>query len=312
MNFYDYLCNNDPFNLKLTAANRKWSRYSVDFPTAFRTTHPVLGAGQGDYFQPSGVKNTPLVILLHGIGDRSIIPCKFLARALASQGIASFILYLPVHSRRMTPDMKRRFPRLTNDEWAEDYRISVVNVRQIIDWAERQTDIDNRHIGLIGISFGGFISAITMGIDKRISSSALIVMGGNSAKVSQLSRLRSTRRRYGLPEEQYRQLQATYAKYLEEVAQQGLDNVTPPVPSFLTDSLTYASFLRDRRVYMLNARWDEAVPQEATLDFWEASGKPEITWLPTAHASIWLWYPLIKRRISRFFQQTLAGDDTAL
>jgi predicted esterase len=312
MDLYDYTSNNDPFNLKLIASSRKWQRYSVEFPTAFPTTYPVLGAGHGDYFQPSGVKSTPLVILLHGIGDRSIIPCKFLARALVNQGIATFILYLPVHTKRMTPDMKRRFPRLTNEEWAEDYRISVVNVRQIIDWAERQADIDNRHIGLIGISFGGFISAITMGIDKRISSSALIVMGGNSAKISQLSRLRSTRRRYGLPEEQYRQLQDTYAKYLDEVAQRGLDNVTPPITSFLTDSLTYASFLRDRWVYMVNALWDEAVPREATLDFWEASGKPGITWLPTAHASVWLWYPLIRRKISGFFQRSFDRNGASI
>jgi predicted esterase len=307
MTLFDYTYNNDSFNLKLVASSRKCRHYSVEFPTAFPTTYPVVGAGQGDYFQPREIKNTPLIILLHGIGDRSIIPCKFLARALANQGIATFILYLPVHTKRMTPDMKRRFPHLTNEEWAEAYRISVVNVRQIIDWAGQQSEIDNRHIGLIGISFGGFISAITMGIDKRISSSALIAMGGNSAKISQLSHLRSTRRRYGLPEEQYRQLQDTYTKYLDAVARQGLDNVTPPVNSFLTDSLTYAGLLRDRPVYMVNALWDEVVPREATIDFWKASGKPDITWLPTEHASIWLWYPLISHRINRFFHRTLVS-----
>ncbi len=312
MDLYDYTGNSDSFNLKLAVSNGKWSRYAVEFPTAIPTTHPSLGAACGDYFQPNGGKNAPLVILLHGVGDQSAIPCKFLARALVLQGIASFMLYLPVHTRRMTPDMKQRFPWLTDAEWTEHYRISVVNVRQIVDWAERQSGIDKQRIGLAGISFGGIISAIAMGIDRRIKSGVLIVMGGNAAKMTQLSRRKSTRERYAIPEEQYRQSQDIYSKYLEEVARQGLAKVKPSKDFFLTDAMTYASFLRDRPIYMINARWDDAVPREATLDFWEASGRPEITWLPAAHASLWVYYPLIRRKVSRFFQKALSEKDAGL
>lgn len=311
MELYDYIYNNS-FNLKLVKPSRKWQRFSVDFDTAIPTTHPTLGAGHGDYFQPNGLKNTPLVILLHGIGNHSVIPCKLLARSLASQGIASFILYLPVYTSRMTSEMAQRFPNLTNEEWAEDYRISIINARQVIDWAEQQTSIDSRCIGLVGISFGGFISAITMGIDKRVKSSVLIVMGGNSAKISQRSRRWGSRKGYGLPEKEYRQFLAIYAKYLNEVALHGLTNVTPPVNSFLTDPLTYSGLLRDRPLYMINAMWDEAIPRSSTIDFWKACGKQDITWLPAAHASIWLWYPLISRRINSFFHRMLTRDGNPL
>ncbi len=308
MNFFDYTGKNDSFDLQLIKTNWKWQQYSVTFPTALPTSHPELGAGCGEFFQPVGVANPPLVIFLHGVGDHSIIPCKLLARALASRGIAGFVLYLPVHTRRMTLEMKHRFPRLTDEEWAEMYRISVVNVRQVIDWAEQQSDIDSRRIGVIGISFGGFISAITMGIDTRIKSGTLIVMGGNSAKISQASLKWGTRRGYGRPEDEYRRYLATYDKYLTEVTQKGLANVNPPVDSFLTDPLTYAGLLKNRPLYMINARWDEAIPRESTIDFWQASGQPDITWLPAAHASVWVYYPLIRHRISRFFRQAFSGD----
>ena len=99
-----------------------------------------------------------------------------------------------------------------------------------------------------------------------------------------------------------------YEKYLAEVAQKGPLNVTPPRRSFLTDPLTYTGLLKNRPLYMINARWDEAIPREATIDFWQATGKPEITWLPAAHASIWLYYPLIRRRIDRFFRQSFGQN----
>ena len=307
---FDYTGNGDSFNTKLVTAKKKWSQYAVEFATALPTAYPSLGAARGDYFQPNGGKTVPLVILLHGIGDQSAIPCIFLARALANRGIASFVLYLPVHTRRMTPDIKRRFPWLSDAEWREHYRISVVNARQVIDWAEKQPGIDKRQIGLIGISFGGIISAITMGVDKRIKSGVLIVMGGNAAKMTQLSRRKSTREHYEMTEERYRESQETYARYLAEVARQGLEKVKPPQEAFLSDALTYASLLQDRRIYMINARWDDAVPREATLEFWEACGRPEISWFPTAHASLWVYYPVIRRRISRFLQKALAEGNS--
>jgi hypothetical protein len=69
--------------------------------------------------------------------------------------------------------------------------------------------------------------------------------------------------------------------------------------------MTFAHRLRKRPVLMLNARWDEAIPKEATLDFWEAAGKPPITWFPATHPSIWLWYPLIRAKILGFIKSAL-------
>ena len=168
--------------MHLKQTTRKWLHYKVDFPTAHPTHDEKSNTVWGDYFQPHGVSNAPLAILLHGMGDHSVIPCKLLARALAKKGIACFILYLVVHSSRMSEATRRRFPTLTPKEWFETYQASVIEVRQVIDWASSREEIDSEQIAVIGISFGGFISAIAMGIDERIKGGEFIVTGGNGEK----------------------------------------------------------------------------------------------------------------------------------
>jgi len=98
--------------------------------------------------------------------------------------------------------------------------------------------------------------------------------------------------------------QHRYFQYLDQVTEEGFEQVNPPQRGFLIDALTYAHLLRNRPLLMINARRDEVIPREATLDFWKASGQPAISWFPGGHATIWLWYPLIKRKISRFLSVT--------
>ena len=301
MNPYSYQGGELTFNLRWKEITKRWSCHLVDFPSAFHDSHWGSNIVRGEYFQP-WYSNVPLVILLHGMGDHSVIPCKFLARALASNGIACLILYLVVHSSRMPGNMRRQFPHLAHEEWFQVYQTSVVEVRQVIDWASSQEEIDREKIAVAGISFGGFISAIAMGIDERVGAGVFIVAGGNSEKISYMSGLSTITRDYRRTEAEYQQIQQSYLQYLAEVAEKGLENVNPPRKSFLTDPMTFAHRLRQRPVLMINARWDEAISAEATLDFWQECGQPNIVWLPATHATIWLWYPLIRRKIAGFLR----------
>jgi predicted esterase len=301
VNPYTYSVNENEFKLIPENAGNGCLRYSAEFVSAYETPFPEINSARGIYIQPRHNGKVPLVILLHGIGGKGVTPCRMLARNLVKHGYACFVLYQPFHSSRMTADMKRRFPFLTAEEWYEHYRVSVINTRQVMDWVELRPEIDAGKIALFGLSLGGFISAITMGIDNRASAGVLATTGGNSTKISQLSP-RWTKHGFHQTEEEYIKLLELYRQYLADAAREGVEAVTPPVQSFLTDPLTYAPQLRGRPLQMFNALWDEAIPRAATLDFWEACGKPEITWLPATHATIWVWYPLISRRILRFLQ----------
>jgi dienelactone hydrolase len=305
MNPYSYPNGEPDANLQLKQTTRRWLRYTVEFPTARPTRHEEVNTVRGEYYQPRNAANAPLAILLHGIGDHSLIPNKFLARALANEGIACFILYLVFHSSRMPETVKNRLHQLSPEEWFEGYRVSVIDVRQVIDWANGRSEINKEQIAVIGLSFGGFISAITMGIDKRIKAGVFIITGGNSEKINHKSRKPAIKSWYKRTEAEYHQIQSEYAQYLAEVAEKGFENVTPPRQSFLTDPMTFAPYLRGRPVLMLNSLWDEYIPREVTREFWEACGKPAITWFPATHSTIWLWYPLIRRKITRFLRSTL-------
>jgi len=302
MNPYDYSGDDVHFNLHLKHQASRWLRYTVDFPAAFQTGDKESQTVHADYFQPRNSGKAPLVILLQGVGDASLVPCRALARSLAGKGIACFVPRLGVHSSRLSGAGRRRMPLLTDEEWFEIYRTAVVEVRQVVDWSGTRTELDVRKVGVLGVSFGGLISAISMAVDERITAAALIVSGANSGKIVQKAKARVLNRGYRTTEVEYRAGQQQYTRYLNEVAEKGFEDVIPPRQSYLNDPLTFAGYLRQRPLLMVNARWDEFIPREATLDFWEACGKPAITWLPGTHTAIWLWYPLIRRRIGSFFE----------
>ncbi|MBN2462061.1 MAG: alpha/beta fold hydrolase [Dehalococcoidia bacterium] len=305
MNPYSYQSKELRANLHIKETTSKWFRYATEFPSAHSTQHEENNTVLGEYFQPRHADHAPLAIIVHGWGDRSLIPCRFLARTLAKKGIASFILYLVFHSSRMPEIMKNRLPLiLTPDEWFEGYRASVIEVRQIIDWANTRPELDKEQIGVIGISLGGFVSSIAMGLDKRIKAGVFIISGGNSEKITWITKNESLVKGHGCTEEECHQIRSHYPQYLADIAEKGFENVTPVKHCYLTDALTFAPYLRGRPVLMLNALWDTTIPKEATLDFWEACHKPSIMWLPGTHITFWLWYPIIEQKIAGFLSST--------
>ena len=138
----------------------------------------------------------------------------------------------------------------------------------------------------------------------------LVVSGGNSATIVQKARAGAVHKGYRGTEAEYQATRQEYARYLAQVAENGFEDVTPTRRSFLNDPMTFAGYLRQRPVLMINARWDEFIPGEAVLDFWEACGRPAITWLPATHTTIWLWYRLIRSRIGGFLASVfeMSGD----
>jgi len=301
MNPYNYPDSKPHFGLQLIQNTSRWSRYAVKFPVARPTRYQENNVAFGEYYRPRQGSNWPLAILVHGWGDRSVLPCKMLARDLSRKGVASIILYLVFHQRRMPSEVIERLPNLTPEEWWEGYQTSVIDIRQIIDWASKNKDIDNNRTAVIGISLGGIISAICMGVDNQISAGVIIVAGGNYQSPTWLRRTEP-----GRTEMEYQQSQNLYTHYLSEVAEKGVDNVVPSKKSYLTDPMTFATYLRRRPLLMLNAKWDERFPSQSTIDLWQACGNPKITCYPATHASIWLYYPLLLSQIMNFLRSTFS------
>lgn len=253
----------------------------------------------GEYFSPTHGEKFPLAILVHGMGDRSTVPCQMLARDLARQGIASFILYLVFHSSRMPQYIKKKLPYLSSEEWFQGYETSVIDIRQVLDWADASSEIDHNNRAVIGMSLGGFMSAIAMGIDSRINAGIIMLAGGNYPSRTWHRLLRAKFTEASLMEEQLQ-----YTQYLANVAEKGIENAPPPLLSYLTDPVTFASRLRNRPMMLVNARWDERIPRQTTIDMWEAFGRPPIRWFPSTHSTIWAFYPLVRKEITVFLHSS--------
>ncbi len=309
MNPFHYRNNTSRAVMSPKQKTDSWTSYSIQFPTGIEAGYIGDNRVQGVYYQPRGVDRAPLVILVHGMGDPSTLPCRLLARAMASRKIACFVLYLVTHSARMPGSIRNRILTLTHEEWFEVYRLSVTDIRQVVDWANTRPELDPQQMAVFGISFGGLVSAIAMGLDSRIKAGVMVVAGGNSEKMVRLSKSGVYRTADRRSEAEYRQIQESYAGYLAEVAEKGFENVVSPRQSFLTDPLTYASYLRERPVLMMNAVRDKYIPKEAALDFWRACGEPAIRWFPTGHSSIWWFYPAIQQQILTFLQTNLLRNN---
>jgi esterase/lipase len=241
----------------------------------------------------------PLAILVHGWGDRSLLVSRMLAKDLAKKGIATFMLYLVFHSRRMPDVIKRRLPRLTDDQWYEGYLSSVAEIGRIVDWASANEEIDKEKIALVGVSLGGVLSCIAMALDRRVKAGVIIIAGGNWENPTWLSRMG-----YKKTRQEYEEGLKLYKEYLGQVEAKGFEQVEPPKRSYYTDPVTFGRYLRGRPVKMINALWDERMPKRATLDLWEAMGKPAIKWFPGTHTTVWLLYPLIRNEIIVFLDST--------
>jgi cephalosporin-C deacetylase-like acetyl esterase len=274
---------------------------TIYIESALDTGYSENGVIKAEYYWPKVNNRTPLVILVHGMGDHSVIPCKLLARSLLKKGVACSIPYLTIHSKRIPKVMQDHMPYLTPEEWFQSYRISVTDIRQLIDWSSYRAEIDSQQVTVLGISFGGFVSMIAMGIDQRIKAGVFIVTSGNSSKISWLSRTGQYRKRYPRTESEYLEIQRSYDKYLEDISIKGFGNVVPGNKSFYTDPLTFASDLRRRPILMINALWDKYIPRETVIELWHALGEPTIKWIPSGHTSIWLWYSAIRKSIMSLF-----------
>jgi cephalosporin-C deacetylase-like acetyl esterase len=297
-NPYIYNRQDNGVNCRLVKETSNLARYTVDFASAFPARYLGNNRVKGEYFLPRVQGRVPLCIIVHGMGDHSLMPCRLIARTLVKKGIACFILFLVFHRQRVTESIRARYPRLTADEWFESYQVSVTDVHQVVDWAVTRPEIDPQKIAVTGISFGSFVASIAMALDNRLTAGVLVESGGNSEKITRHSFMLSKVYKNDL--ERYRKNQQVYLNYLKEVAEKGFEKVDTERKAFLNDPLTFATLLYKRPLLMINAQWDEMIPRVSSEDLWEAVGRPAIKWYPATHASLWMLYPFIGPVLSKF------------
>lgn len=196
----------------------------------------------------------PVVILLHGKGDRKTVDyIEYGHKYLVDRGYAVLRIDIANHGVRKEKDYKFS---LTGEYrfWTRDIITQTVfDLRRAIDLLETRDDIDANKIGYYGISLGGIIGTIFCGVDDRVKAPVIALAGGNLSLMF------------------------------------GLDALKDDTKDFFSiiDPINFVERIHPRPFLMINSENDEIIdPITSKLLFSKANEPKEIKWYPSKHRDL--------------------------
>lgn len=203
---------------------------------------------------PSAKKPLPVIILLHGLGDRKTVDYIQAGHDyFIDQNYAVLRIDIANHGEREVHDY--------DFDLTEGYRYwtrsiitqTVFDLRRSVDYLEKRPEIDADRIGYFGISLGGIIGTIFSGVDQRVKVPVIALAGGNLSLMF------------------------------------GLDALTEETKDFFSiiDPINFVESISPRPLLMINAENDEVIaPITSKLLFRKANEPKEIIWYPSRHRDL--------------------------
>ncbi len=313
---YDYEKRDFEVKKTLVKEDNQFRKYRIEYESFVSTPYPEANTVIGYLFEPEEKKTETALVFLHGMGDRNLVPLSWYPEEFAKNGIPSFLMILPYHFERTPKGMKSGKKVLLDDmeETILDFKQSVIDVRTSMDYLERE-NISSGEFALMGVSFGGMVGTIAMGVDDRIKKGILVITGGNFRYITWKSlatrilrkkyEMESNTDVYGCTEEKCEEIHKNYFAYIHSLKTPAdLDRVKYEKECFLFDPLTFAHFSSSRKVVMYNAIFDEIIPKISANELWEEMGKPERHWLFADHiTSIFYKKSILKRGVKLILEE---------
>lgn len=194
---------------------------------------------------------TPVVILMHGLGDRKTVDyVEYGNQLLLKSGYAVLRLDISDHG-----DRKKQFYDFDltgpNKYWTRNIvSQTVFDLRRAVDFIETRPELDSKRIGYYGISLGGIIGTVFCGVEERVKVPVVALAGG--------------------------QLNLLYKE----------DAISDDTKNFLSviEPLNFVAHISPRPFLMLNAKNDEIVPpMMSKLLFKKAEEPKDIIWYDAKH-----------------------------
>jgi len=244
-------------------AGPSYTIYEVSFPSNFASSFEENNTVYCEYYKCGIEGKCPAVILLD-ILDGSMIISRMLAHSLASQGTDACIMTLPYYGKRKPQAIKERM-KLNEDMtvFVNAVHQAVGDVRRTARWLAGQDTIDTDNIGICGTSLGGFVAALSAGVDGQFSRAAFLLAGGDLAAVlstdaKEIRGIRKEIEKRGLDENQLKEL---------------LSSIEP---------LNFSDRLSNTKILMINGSNDTIVPPTCAEKLAESAGT-QIQWYATDH-----------------------------
>jgi predicted esterase len=267
--------------------NNLYSEYKFYFESHVKLPQNETNIASGHYFKAKK-DSGKLIIILHGYGHNAMQSMFYFPPQFAKQGISSLMLTLPFHGERKKYGKNdgEGFFGLDPTTILAHFRQIVVDVQTLIDFTENGAIQNVKEISIFGLSLGGMSAVISMGVDKRIRKGIFVLAGGNITEIFWKSIATLPLRRYVYAIKQSYDVSQKEKEYTEVF--------------LLYDPLTFAKFIKNRKVIMINGIQDPVIPKNSTNELRKLLGTPPITYLPGGHSSIMIFRKLIAKKIGRF------------
>ena len=263
----------------------------------------------GKYYRSIQPGPRPIVIILPIWGSFTYPPRKLSARIQRRSNGAVHVLYVQGDTHLanwpgiIDATEESTFLHLWR-EAVDRQRVTIIDTRRLIDWAEQRPEIDAERVALIGCSLGAFVAGTIATQESRLAAT-VTVMGGShlNSVIATCDGKRATA------------VQATAAERFGWDPEE-LEARLDPIMSVL-DPANYPNRVDPESVLIIDANRDKCVPEKSREDLWFALGKPERISMNYDHApAFYSMTPLglswMRRRFWEFLEARLLEQPQSL
>ena len=240
--------------LKMNALN--YAIYDLTFPSPVETEYPENNTVHCELFRSHKTGKRPAVVVLHILDGRFLV-ARLVCSSLANSGMDAMLVKLPFYGPRRPKDVNA--PMRDPKFFELLIRQGVADTRRAAALLAGLDTTDPGRVDLCGVSLGGFVGALTAGVDGHFSRAAFILAGGGIHEVLTTGS-RETRK-----------LQQRFAE--SGVSGDQLKDFLAPI-----DPITFAHRLKPCDVMMFNMTGDEVVPASTAKALAAAAGDKPIKW----------------------------------
>lgn len=251
------------------------------------------------YHERAGGGPKPLVVILPIWGGHTYPP-GIVAQDLLAEGQVNVMRVLGERTvidwERLARAVDAETFRLELRRMVERLQTSIVDLRRLLDWAEPRPAVDASRIGLVGFSESTLQGAGLMSSDTRLAASVLVMGGAHPHEMLATC--------YGPPEDVRAQVLGRFGWTVEQFLEAVAPIVRPVDPAQL------GSRLSPDRVLILDAAYDDCIPQTARDALWQVTGRPARVSVLSTHAGSFLGMTFlggnhVRHRILEFLGRAL-------
>ncbi len=272
----------------------------LKFGSSGRNGHPE-NLVEGQYFRSKEPGPKSLVVVMPIWGTSSYPPAKISTGYARRAGNDTHVIWIygtaPVFpwTELSSVPTEDGFRAMARDS-AERYRTAVIDMRRLVDWATTQPEIDPTRIAFVGFSMSALVTATLLGNEPRVSAGVLMMGAARFADVFAVCGNRAGEvrdhalRAFGWTNDEYRE----FFKGLFDPA----------------DPVRFAGHYDPSKILMIDAMFDDCMPESARAALWEITGHPQrVTFLYRHRSAFYTLTPIglnvSRRKIYRFLDEAL-------